>query len=659
MNRKHQSRPAAPPREHLSLNRRDLIRTSLITAAGLSLVELQSARPAAAQASECLFAIIGDYGWSGTAERDVASLVKSWSPELIATLGDNNYGDKTYSNGAAQTIDKNVGQYYQEYIHPYRGSYGAGAETNRFFPALADKDWHSSTGYTAYLDYFTLPNNERYYDFTWGPVHFFMLNSEKHEPDGIKSTSVQAKWLQARLAASTAPWKLVVIHHPPYGTRGGYSTLRWPFKEWGADAVLSGQHHIYERLLVDGLTYVINGLGGRSRGNFDGLTPAAGSLVRYGADYGAQRVTAAADRITFEFFTRTGELIDSFTLWAESALPAPGSLSATVASESRIDLGWSDNSVDEDGFIVQRSADGGSFTALPALPANTTAYQDTAVTAGVTYAYVVRAFKGDQLSAPSNTASAKIHVPPAAPSDLAATATVTTRINLAWTDHANNEEGVEIERSTDGTQFSVVGVAGPDSTSFVDDPGAASTTFYYRVRAFAGDLYSDYSNVASATTPDVVPGENLLAFSEQFDRWTTREGCVVTADAAVDPNGAQTADRVDDAPAASGYPAVYTDVTVPETGPYVFSCYLQAGTLSLATVRIDNLNTKVRLVETPFTLSAAWQRIAAAIGEVTAGHKLRIYLYPGQYKREGGSALAWGAQLERGSTPGLYQKKPQ
>ena len=23
-----------------------------------------------------------------------------------------------------------------------------------------------------YLDYFTLPGNERYYDFTWGPVHF-------------------------------------------------------------------------------------------------------------------------------------------------------------------------------------------------------------------------------------------------------------------------------------------------------------------------------------------------------------------------------------------------------------------------------------------------------------------------------------------------------
>ena len=36
-----------------------------------------------------------------------------------------------------------------------------------------------------YFDYFTLPGNERYYDFTWGPVHLFALDDIDSEPDGV------------------------------------------------------------------------------------------------------------------------------------------------------------------------------------------------------------------------------------------------------------------------------------------------------------------------------------------------------------------------------------------------------------------------------------------------------------------------------------------
>lgn len=38
--------------------------------------------------------------------------------------------------------------------------------------------------------------------------------------------------------------------------------MRWPFKEWGATAVMSGHAHVYERLEVDNLTYFVNGIGG-------------------------------------------------------------------------------------------------------------------------------------------------------------------------------------------------------------------------------------------------------------------------------------------------------------------------------------------------------------------------------------------------------------
>ena len=76
---------------------------------------------------EVRFAVIGDYGLSGAAEAEVAALVHSWEPDIIITTGDNNY-----PSGSAETIDENIGQYYHDYISPYLGSYGAGAEENRF-----------------------------------------------------------------------------------------------------------------------------------------------------------------------------------------------------------------------------------------------------------------------------------------------------------------------------------------------------------------------------------------------------------------------------------------------------------------------------------------------------------------------------------------------
>ena len=51
-----------------------------------------------------------------------------------------------------------------------------------------------------YFDYFTLPGNERYYDFTWGPVHLFALDDIESEPDGVGASSIQAQWLKAGLA---------------------------------------------------------------------------------------------------------------------------------------------------------------------------------------------------------------------------------------------------------------------------------------------------------------------------------------------------------------------------------------------------------------------------------------------------------------------------
>jgi len=263
--------------------------------------------PSACAPVSTRFAMIGDYGEAGQAEADVAALVASWGPDFVVTAGDNNY-----PLGEARTIDANIGQFYNAFIAPYRGTYGAGASENRFFPALGNHDWYA--GPAAYLDYFTLPGNERYYDVVRGPVHVFVLDSDANEPDGITADSVQAEWLRAGLAASSAPWQIVVLHHTPYTSseRGPVPELRWPYAEWGADAVLTGHDHFYERLEVDGIPVLINGLGGRGIYGFS--TPVPESRLRFNADYGALLVEAGADCLSLRFFARTGAQADEFVL---------------------------------------------------------------------------------------------------------------------------------------------------------------------------------------------------------------------------------------------------------------------------------------------------------------------------------------------------------
>ncbi|MBI2930059.1 MAG: fibronectin type III domain-containing protein, partial [Planctomycetes bacterium] len=94
------------------------------------------------------------------------------------------------------------------------------------------------------------------------------------------------------------------------------------------------------------------------------------------------------------------------TAWAQAA---PSSLSATAVSSSRIDLSWTDNSYDEDGFDIYRSTSaGGPFNIIASTVANVTSYSDTGLAAGTTYYYRVHSYIifPDAQSGPSNTASA-------------------------------------------------------------------------------------------------------------------------------------------------------------------------------------------------------------------------------------------------------------
>lgn len=92
--------------------------------------------------------------------------------------------------------------------------------------------------------------------------------------------------------------------------------------------------------------------------------------------------------------------------------------------------------------------------------------------------------------------------PPTAPSGLGAAATSASNIDLAWSDNSSDETGFVIERCGDSlcASSSQAGTTGANVAQFADGGLAASTTYWYRVKAVNDAGSSGYSNIASATT---------------------------------------------------------------------------------------------------------------------------------------------------------------
>ena len=108
--------------------------------------------------------------------------------------------------------------------------------------------------------------------------------------------------------------------------------------------------------------------------------------------------------------------------------------------------------------------------------------------------------------------------PPANPSGLIANAGTGNQIQLSWTDGSNDEQGFQIERSQIGTSgpFTVVGTVVANSISYSDNNLQLNTTYYYRIRAYKGGLFSAYTNVANATTPAEVSNALKLLGTDSY-----------------------------------------------------------------------------------------------------------------------------------------------
>lgn len=221
----------------------------------------------------------------------------------VLSLGNANPG------GLSGTIDANIGQIFYSKITNYAGAYGSeNIADGRFYYALGSEDWIPGN-VTAVTNFFTFPNNERYYKVAGilgGNADLFVISSSASEPDGNTQGSTQGVWLQTQLAASTARFKIVAFRDTPKCSKTGYSfpNMDWPFASWGANLVLAAGPKFYERitlsgnipLIVCGIAFSDTGTGGDTFG-----TPISGSQKRVDSKTGFLVIEANESTLVWKF----------------------------------------------------------------------------------------------------------------------------------------------------------------------------------------------------------------------------------------------------------------------------------------------------------------------------------------------------------------------
>jgi large repetitive protein len=170
---------------------------------------------------------------------------------------------------------------------------------------------------------------------------------------------------------------------------------------------------------------------------------------------------------------------------------APTNLSAVAASYKQINLIWSDNSNNETGFEIVRSATAnGTYLPIGTVNAGVNSFSDSGLNASTTYHYRVRSINAGGPSALTGSANATTQAAPPAPAiptGLAATAEGTDRIHLNFNDNSSDETAFELWRSV-GNQnnFRLVATLPKGNgglQSYTDTALFANVTYYYRVRA--------------------------------------------------------------------------------------------------------------------------------------------------------------------------------
>jgi hypothetical protein len=256
------------------------------------------AAPARAATFTFTFAVVGDFGSGNRNETAVASMIESWHPDFVLTVGDN-----AYPLGSAALLDRDI-----------FGPYAAIMRESAWFPALGNHDVKANHGKPE-LDAFHSLGSERWYRFTWGNAAVVVLDSDVSVAPG----SPQLRFAQGALALPSC-FRFAAWHHPPWEPPGralspGLRRTIVPLVEKdGVQVVFEGHLHAYTRSRPhDGVLYVTVGTGGAELSTDAGdLTIPSARVVQ--GHFGALRVDVTGRTARFRYETVDGQVRDDFRL---------------------------------------------------------------------------------------------------------------------------------------------------------------------------------------------------------------------------------------------------------------------------------------------------------------------------------------------------------
>ena len=221
----------------------------------------------------------------------------------VFTLGDNAYEDGTLA----------------EYRACYDPTWGRHKDRTRPVPGNHEYQTEGAAGYFEYFGGVAGDPDEGWYAYDLGSWRIYALNSNCGAIGGCDTGSAQERWLRADLSANPRPCVAAYWHHPRFssGEHGNDGDLRdlWQtLHEAGAELVLAGHDHMYERFAPQaadgtadparGIVSFVVGTGGRRFYEFQTVRP--NSLVRDTGTHGVLKLSLAAGSYAFEFVPVAG-----------------------------------------------------------------------------------------------------------------------------------------------------------------------------------------------------------------------------------------------------------------------------------------------------------------------------------------------------------------
>lgn len=221
-------------------------------------------------------------------------------------------GDNAYEDGTAQ-----------EFAECYDPSWGAFKD--RTYPTPGNHDYNTpgATGYYGYFGSRAGPAGRGYYSFKLGAWHMLALNSAIEDSAAV---AAQEAWVRAELARSRAGCVAAYWHHPTFSSSlglGGLGTDMRPIwrllYDHGADLIITGHHHVYERFAPQdpdgkldtarGIRSFIVGTGGHSMIRKTGS--AANSELINDQVFGVLKFELHPTSYDWQFLSTTGSFTDT------------------------------------------------------------------------------------------------------------------------------------------------------------------------------------------------------------------------------------------------------------------------------------------------------------------------------------------------------------